>query len=71
MPRICYQYLSGLCQTVKQNKDECVHLLEQIHKLLVVIVILHIKSDTDGEMPPAVLHHLGKFTQYIRYPAED
>ncbi|KAJ7829442.1 P-loop containing nucleoside triphosphate hydrolase protein [Mycena olivaceomarginata] len=45
-----------------KHKDDCVQLLEQIHKLLNVIVILHIKSDAAGEMSPEVLHHLGKFT---------
>ena len=39
--------------------------MEQTHRLLNVIIILHIKSDTGGEMPPSVLHHIGKFTEYF------
>ncbi|KAJ7818679.1 hypothetical protein B0H14DRAFT_1369053, partial [Mycena olivaceomarginata] len=52
-------------EKVKQNKDDCVELLEQTHKLLAVIIILYVKSDTDGEMRPSVLHHVGKFTEIL------
>ncbi|KAJ7797394.1 hypothetical protein B0H14DRAFT_3157506 [Mycena olivaceomarginata] len=41
-----------------------IQLLEQIHKLLTAIMILHIKSDVGGEMPVEVLDHVGKFTEY-------
>ncbi|KAJ7887227.1 hypothetical protein B0H14DRAFT_3724876 [Mycena olivaceomarginata] len=41
-----------------------IQLLEQIHKLLNAIMILHIKSDAGGEMPIEVLDHIGKFTEY-------
>ncbi|KAJ7339230.1 hypothetical protein DFH08DRAFT_812619 [Mycena albidolilacea] len=41
-----------------------IQLLEQIHKLLNAIMILHIKSDAGGEMPIEVLDHVGKFREY-------
>ncbi|KAJ7803770.1 hypothetical protein B0H14DRAFT_3154322 [Mycena olivaceomarginata] len=52
-------------QTVSKHKDDCVQLLEKIHKLLNAIMILHIKSDAGGEMPIEVLHHVGKFTEIL------
>ncbi|KAJ7857920.1 P-loop containing nucleoside triphosphate hydrolase protein, partial [Mycena olivaceomarginata] len=50
-------------QTVKKHKEDCVQLLEQIHKLLDAIMILHIKAD--GELPIEVLDHVGKFTEIL------
>jgi hypothetical protein len=50
---------------VKRNKEDCTELLEATHKLLNAIIILHIESDADGEMPPTVLHHIGKFTECL------
>ncbi|KAJ7797404.1 P-loop containing nucleoside triphosphate hydrolase protein, partial [Mycena olivaceomarginata] len=52
-------------QTVTKHKDDCVQLLEQIHKLLNAIMILHIKSDAGGEMSIEVLDHVGKFTEIL------
>ncbi|KAJ7897601.1 P-loop containing nucleoside triphosphate hydrolase protein, partial [Mycena olivaceomarginata] len=52
-------------ETVKQKKDDCVELLEQTHKYLTLIIILHIKSEMGTELPPSVLHHIGKFTQIL------
>ncbi|KAJ7369231.1 hypothetical protein DFH08DRAFT_833366, partial [Mycena albidolilacea] len=52
-------------QTVSKHKDDCVQLLEQIHKLLNAIMILHIKSNAGGEMPIEVLDHVGKFTEIL------
>ncbi|KAJ7914790.1 P-loop containing nucleoside triphosphate hydrolase protein [Mycena leptocephala] len=39
-------------QAVKQNKNECTQLMEQTYELLNAILIVHIKSDTGGELPP-------------------
>jgi ribonuclease BN (tRNA processing enzyme) len=39
--------------------------MEQTHELLNAILIVHIKSDTGGQLPPSVLTHIGKFTEYI------
>jgi hypothetical protein len=36
--------------------------------LLDAIVILHITSDADGELPIKVLDHVGKFTEYFSCP---
>jgi hypothetical protein len=55
---------SSAHQTVSKHRDDCAQLLEQIHKLLDAIIILHVKSDT-GEMPLDVLNHIGKFTEYF------
>ncbi|KAJ7912915.1 hypothetical protein B0H13DRAFT_1874358 [Mycena leptocephala] len=52
-------------QTVKQNKNECSQLMEQIHELLNAILIVHIKSDAGGELPPSVLAQIGKFTETL------
>ena len=52
-------------QTVRQNKNECTQLMEQTYELLNAILIVHIKSDTGGELPPSVLTHIGKFTEYV------
>ncbi|KAJ7896649.1 hypothetical protein B0H14DRAFT_450539 [Mycena olivaceomarginata] len=56
------QAVLKMIQTVSKHKDDCVQLLEQIHKLLNAIMILHIKSDEGGEMPIEVLDYVGKFT---------
>jgi hypothetical protein len=57
-----------LSQTIKQNKNNCIALLEQTYKLLNVVLMVHVKSDTGGELPPSVLHHIGKFTGYVSCP---
>jgi hypothetical protein len=52
-------------QTVNQNKNECSQLMEQIYELLNAILIAHIKSDKGAELPPSVLTHIGKSTEYV------
>ncbi|KAJ7872925.1 hypothetical protein B0H13DRAFT_1895237 [Mycena leptocephala] len=52
-------------QTVKKNKNDCTELLEQTYQLLNAIMMVHIKSDTGGELPPSVLNHIGKFTETL------
>lgn len=39
--------------------------MEQTHGLLYAIMTLHKPSDTNVELPPDVLHHVGRFTEYI------
>ncbi|KAJ7502196.1 hypothetical protein B0H11DRAFT_1907313 [Mycena galericulata] len=39
-------------QAVKQNKNACTELMEQTHKLLNAILMVHINSDTGAELPP-------------------
>ncbi|KAJ7877150.1 hypothetical protein B0H13DRAFT_1893366 [Mycena leptocephala] len=45
-----------------QKKAE---LLEQTYQLLNAIMMVHIESDTGGELPPSVLNHIGKFTETL------
>jgi hypothetical protein len=39
--------------------------LEQTYELLNAILMVHIDSDTGAELPPSVLAHIGKFTEYV------
>ncbi|KAJ7467830.1 hypothetical protein B0H11DRAFT_2306252 [Mycena galericulata] len=57
--------LINLVQNAKKNKDDCVQLMENIHKVIYAIVDLHMKSETPGSLPPATLDHIGKFMQTI------
>jgi hypothetical protein len=52
-------------QTIKQNKNNCTELLEQAYELLNVVLMVHLKSDTGGALPPSMLSHIGKFTEYV------
>ncbi|KAF8205279.1 hypothetical protein K438DRAFT_1818879 [Mycena galopus ATCC 62051] len=59
------QTLINLIQNVKQNKNECAQLMDSIHEVLYPIVELHIKSETIGSLPPAMLHNIGKFMETL------
>ncbi|KAF8147100.1 hypothetical protein K438DRAFT_1989954 [Mycena galopus ATCC 62051] len=50
-------------QNVKKNKSECVQLMENIHEVLYAIINLHIISETPVSLPPATVHHIGKFME--------
>ena len=50
-------------QTIKKNKDVCVGMLEQIHKLLYAIIQVHMTSTTGGELSLAMLKNLGNSTE--------
>ncbi|KAF7368197.1 hypothetical protein MVEN_00139300 [Mycena venus] len=52
-------------ETVRQNKRTCLELMEQTHELLNAIILLHIKSETGGILPPSVLNHIGRFTEQV------
>ncbi|KAJ7848299.1 hypothetical protein B0H13DRAFT_1906827 [Mycena leptocephala] len=52
-------------QTIRQNKNDCTELMEQTYQLLDAIIIVHLKSDTSGELPPLVLKHIGLFTETL------
>ncbi|KAJ7467632.1 hypothetical protein FB451DRAFT_395234 [Mycena latifolia] len=56
--------ISGV-QNVKNNKDECVEMMQNIHKILFAIVKLHIQSKPQGSLPPSTLHQIGKFTNTL------
>ncbi|KAJ7131092.1 hypothetical protein C8R44DRAFT_904130 [Mycena epipterygia] len=50
----------------KMNKEECIQLMENIHGILYTIIKLHITSETAGSLPPAILYHIGKFTETLQ-----
>ncbi|KAF8171379.1 hypothetical protein K438DRAFT_1852690, partial [Mycena galopus ATCC 62051] len=50
---------------VKQNKNECAQLMENIHHILYAVVELHIKSETVGSLPPSMLDNIGKFVETL------
>ncbi|KAJ7620771.1 hypothetical protein DFH06DRAFT_64496, partial [Mycena polygramma] len=52
-------------ETIKQNKDTCIQLLEQTHELLNAILVTYVKSDTGADLPPGVLSHIAKFTETL------
>ncbi|KAJ7479550.1 hypothetical protein FB451DRAFT_1365343 [Mycena latifolia] len=57
--------LINMIQHVKKNKEDCIQLLENVYQLLCAIVNLHITSETKGNLPPATLDHVGKFTETL------
>ncbi|KAJ7431782.1 hypothetical protein FB451DRAFT_1421182 [Mycena latifolia] len=57
--------LMSAVQNAKKNKEECVHLMENVYQLLCSIFHLHIKSEPKGYLPPVILHHVGKFTETL------
>ncbi|KAJ7469030.1 hypothetical protein FB451DRAFT_368730 [Mycena latifolia] len=57
--------LLAAVETVKRNHDDCTQMLEKIHELLYAIIHVHIKSDTEGDLPPKMLNHLGNFTETL------
>ncbi|KAF8167063.1 hypothetical protein K438DRAFT_1774801 [Mycena galopus ATCC 62051] len=52
-------------QNVKKNQDQCIRLVENVHRLLYCIVDLHLKSETPGHLSPLTLDHVGKFTETL------
>jgi hypothetical protein len=56
--------LSPLSRTIKQNKNDRADLMEKTESLLSAIIIAYITSDTGGELPPIVMKHIGRFTEY-------
>ncbi|KAJ7620703.1 hypothetical protein DFH06DRAFT_1143810 [Mycena polygramma] len=52
-------------ENIKQNKEECIGLLEQTHQLLNAILVAHIKSETGADLPPNVLNYIGNFTKTL------
>ncbi|KAF8196225.1 hypothetical protein K438DRAFT_1760402 [Mycena galopus ATCC 62051] len=59
------QTLVNSIQTVKQNKSDCVRLMENIHGFLYAIVELHMKSEPIGSLPLLMLDDIGKFVELI------
>ncbi|KAJ7713217.1 hypothetical protein B0H16DRAFT_1436203 [Mycena metata] len=59
------QSLLKLVQTIKQDKNECVELMEQTHNILNAIIGVYVKSDTGIELPPSTLNEIANFTQTL------
>ncbi|KAJ7926716.1 hypothetical protein B0H13DRAFT_1861968 [Mycena leptocephala] len=59
------QSLLKWMQTVKQNKNECADLMEKSNNLLDAITIVYLKSDTGTDLPPIVLKHIRRFTEFL------
>ncbi|KAJ7438998.1 hypothetical protein FB451DRAFT_1192376 [Mycena latifolia] len=51
-------------QNVKKIKEDCIQLMEDVYQMLCTIANLHIKSETKGNLSPATLDHVEKFTKY-------
>jgi hypothetical protein len=41
--------------------------MEQTYELLNAIVLVHMKSETGGDLPPIVLKHIGSFTEQVHF----
>ncbi|KAF8191097.1 hypothetical protein K438DRAFT_2018490, partial [Mycena galopus ATCC 62051] len=52
-------------ETIKDNKNSCILLMEQTHELLNAIIMLHARSDAGVELPPNTLHQIGKFIETL------
>ncbi|KAJ7453463.1 hypothetical protein FB451DRAFT_669008 [Mycena latifolia] len=54
-------------QSIKRNRDDCTHMLEQIHELLYAIIRFHVTSGADAgdELSPKMLDNLGAFTETL------
>ncbi|KAF8181434.1 hypothetical protein K438DRAFT_2021140 [Mycena galopus ATCC 62051] len=52
-------------QNGKRNKEQCVHLMQSVYKVLYAIINLHMTSEPPGNLAPTSLYHLGRFTEYI------
>ncbi|KAF8207505.1 hypothetical protein K438DRAFT_1755545 [Mycena galopus ATCC 62051] len=59
------QALIKLVQNVKQNKNECAQVMENIHRIVYAIINLHIKSETVGSLSPSMLDDVGKFMETL------
>ncbi|KAF8207783.1 hypothetical protein K438DRAFT_1755199 [Mycena galopus ATCC 62051] len=59
------QSLINLVQNVKQNKNECAQLMDNVHHILYAVVKLHIQSETVGSLPPLMLDTIGKFVETL------
>ncbi|KAJ6467308.1 hypothetical protein C8R45DRAFT_1079279 [Mycena sanguinolenta] len=52
-------------KNVKQNKNECAQLLENIYQVICAIINLHIKSEVAGALSPVMTEHVGKFMKTL------
>ncbi|KAF8189087.1 hypothetical protein K438DRAFT_1936075 [Mycena galopus ATCC 62051] len=65
-PIVCtIESLIDVGQNVKRNRNTCAQLMENIHQVLYAIIQLHIRSETAGSLPPAMLDHTGNFLKTL------
>ncbi|KAJ7469043.1 hypothetical protein FB451DRAFT_1255624 [Mycena latifolia] len=57
--------LINALQNIKKNKEECTQLMENVYGILYAIINLHVKSETVGDIPPAMLASIGAFTETL------
>ncbi|KAF7336273.1 ATPase-AAA-core domain-containing protein [Mycena venus] len=57
--------LINTIQNVKRNKNDCIQLTENIHRVLYAIVNLYLKSEANGSLPPSALYDIGKFAETL------
>ncbi|KAJ7891145.1 hypothetical protein B0H13DRAFT_2530078 [Mycena leptocephala] len=57
--------LSLVTQNVKQYKDECTLMMEDVQHLINAIIDLYLQSRGRDELPLATLHHLSKFVEVL------
>ncbi|KAK7042672.1 ATPase-AAA-core domain-containing protein, partial [Favolaschia claudopus] len=50
----------------KQNKTECLELMETTHKIICEIINLHMKCEVPGSLPLDIVDHIGKFVETLR-----
>ncbi|KAK7000605.1 ATPase-AAA-core domain-containing protein, partial [Favolaschia claudopus] len=50
----------------KQNKTECLELMEITHKIICEIINLHMKCEVPGSLPLDIVDHIGKFVETLR-----
>ncbi|KAF8196244.1 hypothetical protein K438DRAFT_1967958 [Mycena galopus ATCC 62051] len=59
------QTLVDLVQNIKQNKSDCIRLMENVHGFLYAIVDLHMKSEPIGSFPLLMLDNIGNFVETL------
>ncbi|KAJ7245277.1 hypothetical protein C8J57DRAFT_1725305 [Mycena rebaudengoi] len=61
---VALSILKGI-EMAKSNRKENVEIMEQIHKILCIIVQLHSTSEIKGVLPMALLYDIAKFTEEL------
>nr|GAT50497.1 predicted protein [Mycena chlorophos] len=57
--------LAGCVKTIRQNKRECVELLEQSYIVLNALLPLYLNADTKSEVSPAVMASVGRLSETL------
>ncbi|KAJ7092892.1 hypothetical protein B0H15DRAFT_929715 [Mycena belliarum] len=57
--------LVAVIEKIKRNKDDCANLLENIYQIISAIIELHLRSKPTGQLSPAMLYHIAKFTETL------